>query len=101
MQRYVFWRENRAGDWNFLIFFVMFCFKDTTLQRYKKLPPICRREFLYETLNAGASKTYENFTPGEHKLYVKQKSGYTFYATTHTWTIEGKAGIIYTRTIED
>ena len=38
MQRYVFWRENRAGDWNFLIFFVMFCFKDTTLQRYKKTP---------------------------------------------------------------
>ena len=53
------------------------------------------------TLNAGASKTYENFTPGEHELYVKQKSGYTFYATTHTWTIEGVAGKIYTRTIED
>ena len=52
-------------------------------------------------LSGGASYTFEDLTPGEHKLYVVQLDGYTFYPTTHTWTIEGIAGKIYTRTIED
>lgn len=52
-------------------------------------------------LGAGQSYTFEDLIPGERKLYVEQKSGYMLYPTTNTWTIEGIAGMIYTRTIED
>ena len=52
-------------------------------------------------LGAGQSYTFEDLIPGERKLYVEQKSGYMLYPTTKTWTIEGIAGKIYTRTISD
>ena len=51
-------------------------------------------------LNGGTTYTYENYEPGNHKIYVKQKSGYVFYATTHTWNIEAIAGYTYPRIID-
>lgn len=52
-------------------------------------------------IDGGTSYLFSNLTPGSHKIDVKQKSGYIFYATEETYTVEVTAGSVYTQEFPD
>ncbi|MCQ2286026.1 MAG: PKD domain-containing protein [Bacteroidales bacterium] len=49
----------------------------------------------------GSNYTFTNLTPGEHTVYVKQKSGYLLYATEETYQMSVNANSCYTRVFPD